>query len=797
MTTNNHTAISAGAAANAATINSPLGQLDAAIGSLATLTTTAKSTAVAAINELDTLIGTSANLVFDPFNRYYDPVTATLQDGKLRWYVDNISYATKITDAANPFGQDTIRLTNSAGRRLHLSEMGLKVGDIISGAVYALVPTGTSVQCKLTFRTAAYGVVSQAAGSTQVGDDGTHFMVVNAATIPATTEIVDLFVYYVSGAGDVDVYGWYLSKGVEALANMAVDGGSDGQRAMQQIFETFGGSETSLTERLTRQSRCLAQDPFTRIYDPQSSDTSISDGGRVRFVAQSAITRNLNDASNPFATPTLTFTTGAGRRFWLDEMGVEVGDVLSFAGLIRSTVGNTYAITYAFRTSAGAGVASASGTATAADGNIQALTKLAITVPATSASVDVYFTRSVGAGTIDVYGAFVYPGSTISTDELYSLGYAQRYDSGGWLLKKHAQPAQVQNELLSWRNKQARIALAEAGKYARVLAIGDSITNGNYRWLKPALERLQVDAGGLTTGSNGIGFVSTNSAHWTYSGVGAMEKFTSVAKSGSWTTHDATTTPIGAGPDLSDILSGAAADDVTIVAQFTNARILYAKQVGGGTFKYRIDGGAWSANIDTNAASALGVEAITGQSSADHTLEIYANGANVKLLGFELYDIGLAGYTAQKCGYSGAKTSTWTAVTSSQIWQDAIAGFDPDIVAIWLGTNDRNQSITDTAYKANMLTLISNLRTALPNVSILLVAPYIDGLGFVNKQTFESYRDRLAEITNEVTSCAMLDMGQIINYTLGNALSLFEDTVHINQYGGQIAGKALYDLLKW
>lgn len=69
MTTNNHTDISSGAAANAATFNSPLGQLDAAIGNRATLgiagtptivaalgtaaMTTTAQTVIGAINEVD------------------------------------------------------------------------------------------------------------------------------------------------------------------------------------------------------------------------------------------------------------------------------------------------------------------------------------------------------------------------------------------------------------------------------------------------------------------------------------------------------------------------------------------------------------------------------------------------------------------------------------------------------------------------------------------------------------------------------------------------------------------------
>lgn len=52
MSTNNHTPITTGAAANASVVNAPIGQLDAAIGDITTLATTAKTSTVAAINEI-------------------------------------------------------------------------------------------------------------------------------------------------------------------------------------------------------------------------------------------------------------------------------------------------------------------------------------------------------------------------------------------------------------------------------------------------------------------------------------------------------------------------------------------------------------------------------------------------------------------------------------------------------------------------------------------------------------------------------------------------------------------------
>lgn len=61
MSTNNHTAISNGATNDASTVNTPLGQLDAAMGDVSTLTTTA-TTLTGAANELSAKIGAADSL---------------------------------------------------------------------------------------------------------------------------------------------------------------------------------------------------------------------------------------------------------------------------------------------------------------------------------------------------------------------------------------------------------------------------------------------------------------------------------------------------------------------------------------------------------------------------------------------------------------------------------------------------------------------------------------------------------------------------------------------------------------
>jgi len=62
MTTNNHTAITTGAAANASTINTPLGQLDSKMGNVSALTTTTTTSLVAAVDELHGEHGTLSSL---------------------------------------------------------------------------------------------------------------------------------------------------------------------------------------------------------------------------------------------------------------------------------------------------------------------------------------------------------------------------------------------------------------------------------------------------------------------------------------------------------------------------------------------------------------------------------------------------------------------------------------------------------------------------------------------------------------------------------------------------------------
>ena len=125
MTTDNHTPITTGAAAISSTFNNPMGELDAAIGDLSSLTTTEKGSAVGAINEaLVYLLNQLSNRHLD-----LDGNDELVQLDDCYLQIDSISTATDlILPAISDFG---------VGRELNLSLTGPTVG---TGYTITLVP---------------------------------------------------------------------------------------------------------------------------------------------------------------------------------------------------------------------------------------------------------------------------------------------------------------------------------------------------------------------------------------------------------------------------------------------------------------------------------------------------------------------------------------------------------------------------------------------------------------------------------------------------------------------------------
>jgi lysophospholipase L1-like esterase len=728
----------------------------------------------------------SPNLVFDPHNRYFSPSSTVAQNGKVRWYN---STGTRVSDSSNPFGAAyTLRLstTNTGGRKLWLSEMGVAIGDVLSFAIIAKVPTGRSVVAAIAWRNSNSVSLGTAVSTTVVGNAGTHVMTIDAQTVPATCVAVDLYISHISGTGDVDVYGWYCVRGSKIATQTTAYGSGDGQQAAAQLASVMLTGDTSFMTRVAYRDN-LFRDPFSRQHPP----TTRSQDGKDRWGATVAnITYVPYDPDNPFKLPTLTWepsSTAVTRRFYLDEMGVVVGDVISIGALVKFPATSTMAVAYAFRDAGGTSMGALAGTAAVGTAALQFLTNKNITVPAGSIYVDIYFSRSFGADPVDVYGFFANFGPDISEPASKLLGYEQRFTAGGWALRRQVDPIEAGiGNLQTWHRAQAGLSKAEASRTAKIAVIGDSISMTPNRWLTAFQTRIAADQGG---GLAGAGYISFHSV--VYGNMAGWGKFTSVTPTGSWTERNINDSPAGVGIDGCDVQSGAAGDTFTIVGTFDTATIHYLKQSGGGTFKYSIDGGSnWSANIDTsNATDLFAAEVVTGATNA---LLIYANGADVRLFGVELLDTSVTnGTIVHKCAYTGASLEEFVTASTTQSWQDSLTQLAPDLVIVWLGAN--NGSTNDATNKASMATILDNIAAAL-TVDVLLISPYEHETAHTYE--FASTADRYRELVKEKT-VALVDIRQVINYRSTDPQDFFEDATHINGYGGAVVASTVYKALKW
>lgn len=852
MSTHNHTAITTGAAANASTINTPLGTLDAAIGNLTTLTTTAKTSAVAAINEVDgdastaisrigaaasssgsiaTSIDTdgtlktgavdvpsviadnaieSSNLVHDPYNANYAPSTST-QDGAVRWYnAGNLSQVTP--DASNPYSLPTIRTTSATGggKRIYLSECGLKVDDVISLAVEWLVPTGTTARVIMQFlNSGGSGVTS--AFTTRAGNDAVAITKISNQTIPATTASIAIIVRNDSGSGNTDVYAWHLVRGALVRTTGMISESIQTRRHAALLAAAAGSTsaldtrlDVSLNEDGSLKARGLVlaggYDPLFRVFAPPNtggSSTKEDDGSR--WVSESALAL-IDDSANPFGTRTLRFdasvaSTG-GIRVFLSDSGLMVSDVISIGILAKIPATVTARLTVIWRDSGGSSLGTSSSTYAAGAGTAEFLSRTNLTVPASTSYAEIYIQKNAGTDPVDIYGIWISFGPTIAQDDCEAFGYRAKYDIAEMARRGNGDPAIANpGRLTSWMAALADILENAGTANARLAIIGDSITNDPQRGIRQLAARLWAD--GYANG--GVGFYSAYASQYLAdSSWNWQAKQGSRTRSGTWTERVPGSTPAARGLDCTEAESTANGDKYTDVMAATTAVCHYLARNGGGQFRYRYDSGSWTTiDTDNSGSDTWAKVELTGLSSASHTFEWEALEAGVIFLGWEYYDDVGEDVVIHKLGHGGAKTTEWRQMAQTDIWQDALANLAPDAVLIHLGTNENQSAISSATYRGYMNDIIDVIQTVLPNADIGLVVPYHTE-PTISANRFETTRRWIRQIAVE-RGLLCIDLSAYMpDATHSIALDLIDsgDEIHATATGGQIIGRVYYDALR-
>ena len=327
--------------------------------------------------------------------------------------------------------------------------------------------------------------------------------------------------------------------------------------------------------------------------------------------------------------------------------------------------------------------------------------------------------------------------------------------------------------LFRWRAKLAKILQSNAGT-ARMVFFGDS-------WSERT-EIVQQVATGLYTlyGQAGPGWVSVDSDRMVP--VNALNGIT-FAKGGSFAISDTNVTNSHSMDSFFLVDNG-----TTGTLQITNfqaevIKIFYHN--GTGTFRYRIDGGAWTTVAGTNTGVRSTIT-VSGLADAAHTLDIDTtpNTGSVRLYGFH-GSRSAAGVEINKCGRGGATSTDIDLVMALQA--NYLVDFPPDIVAIILGTNDAGAGITKATYKGHLYSIIQKCKAVAPDASYLLIAPARNGNAMLTDMT--EYRDAIIELAADETNVEYFNLHDLVaGYTTMNAadIDIWYDTGHLSPDGGRL-----------
>jgi len=331
-----------------------------------------------------------------------------------------------------------------------------------------------------------------------------------------------------------------------------------------------------------------------------------------------------------------------------------------------------------------------------------------------------------------------------------------------------------------WRTALARVRAGVPGAKARLALIGDS-------WCEmPAVARAARAALSAGIGLAGEGWRSPFPGN-------ALEP-TSRSASG-WTLTDGSTTstfPNGAGPDGNlSTTTGTTATMQWSNLIATDIRILHFAH--GGTWRWRIDGGAWT-TVTAGTTGAAQFVHISSLSDTAHTLEIDTAG-NAGI-------VAIGGLHATRAAEPGAEVLRWGNGGSTGNRARSYAGYltgpaavlQPDLAVIILGTNDfRVSGSPPSIYVEGLQAIADALRASVPDIGILVVVPPQSDAAAVTP--LPEYRDaaRAWATANGADYFSALDRWPA--FAMANAHGLWADNAHLTDLGASVLWADLADKL--
>jgi len=250
---------------------------------------------------------------------------------------------------------------------------------------------------------------------------------------------------------------------------------------------------------------------------------------------------------------------------------------------------------------------------------------------------------------------------------------------------------------------------------------------------------------------------------------------------------------------------GTAADG-EIGRQVSSFDIYYLAQPGGGEFDLEVDGSPVrrvSTARDVVVSEFAGVQVPRGP----HTLSISAVGnGEVRLFGVAL-ESGPAGVQYDSLGVNGAFVGLLANYMDAEHWTEQLRHRNPDLVILNYGTNESQfDRLSMDQYHRDTVEVINRIRAALPDTSIMLVAPMDrgkrgDGGGIVTRPTIPRLVNYQRAIAAE-TGCAFFDTysamggeGTVGRWCEARPKLMCGDYTHPTAKGAEVVGNLIYNAI--
>ena len=251
----------------------------------------------------------------------------------------------------------------------------------------------------------------------------------------------------------------------------------------------------------------------------------------------------------------------------------------------------------------------------------------------------------------------------------------------------------------------------------------------------------------------------------------------------------------------------APADDGDTGKNFSRLDVYYLQQPGGGELSVGVNDGN-PHSISTNGeTSRSGFYQIQAANSGANTFELKTVAGNVRVFGVVLENDG-PGVVYDSLGVNGAYAGLLTRVMNPSHWTEQLQHRNPSLVILNYGTNESEYASDDqmARYEKELREVVARVRTALPDVSVLIVSPMDRGKHAPGGRmtTLESI-PKIVEMQRRVaseTGCGFLNMfgamggeGTMARWHAEKKHLVAADLTHPTADGATAVGVILYEAL--